>query len=108
MNKCWGYRSSGLGLATVQHLLDAGAYVANLDLHPPKDELPASRVKYWKTNITNSEEVEKAVEASVAWSKETGAVLGGVINCAGVGTAAKVSSYASPTAVEASIHTGYR
>ena len=37
-------------------------------------------------------EIEKAVEGTVAWTKETGVALGGVVNCAGVGVASKVTS----------------
>ena len=37
-------------------------------------------------------EVEEAVEKSVAWTKETGAVLGGVVNCAGTGAPSRVGS----------------
>ncbi|KAI0032661.1 short chain type dehydrogenase [Vararia minispora EC-137] len=81
--------SSGLGLATVQALLNAQAYVAILDLRPPAN-LSSSRAKFWKADITSETEVEVAVEGSVAWSNQTGAILGGVINCAGVGTGAKI------------------
>ncbi|KZV72430.1 short chain type dehydrogenase [Peniophora sp. CONT] len=81
--------SSGLGLAAVQHLLEAGAYVAVCDLRPPQNEL-GDHSKFWQLDITKSADVESVVEQVVAWSKETGAPLGGVVNCAGVGTAAKV------------------
>lgn len=36
-------------------------------------------------DITNVEQVQEAVDRTVAWSKETGAELGGVINSAGIG-----------------------
>ena len=84
-----GARSSGLGLAAVQHLLEAGAYVAVCDLKPPQSDL-GKHSKFWELDITKSDAVESVVEQVVAWSKETGATLGGVVNCAGVGTAAKV------------------
>lgn len=35
-------------------------------------------------------EIASAVSNTVQWASETGASLGGVINCAGVGTAAKI------------------
>jgi hypothetical protein len=41
-------------------------------------------------DITQTEDITKVVEEVVLWAKETGSQLGGVINCAGVGTAAKV------------------
>ncbi|KAH8832861.1 3-hydroxyacyl-CoA dehydrogenase [Flagelloscypha sp. PMI_526] len=82
-------RSSGLGLATVQDLVKAGAWVANLDLQPPSDWLEAepstSRVLYIKTNIGVPKEVEHAVAESMQWINQTGKTLGGVINCAGMG-----------------------
>lgn len=38
-----------------------------------------------KANILNVEELRDAVKRTVEWTKETGAPLGGVVNCAGVG-----------------------
>ncbi|KAI0046536.1 AICARFT/IMPCHase bienzyme [Auriscalpium vulgare] len=85
--------SSGLGLATADDLLKGDAYVAILDLKPPADLAslsPSSRVRFWKIDITKVDDITAAVDEAVAWTKETGAPLGGVVNCAGVGTAAKV------------------
>lgn len=82
--------SSGLGLATVQMLLDAGARVAILDLRPAEGLSGDARVKFFETDITSAEDIVRAVEGTVAWAQTTGARLGGVVNCAGVGTAAKV------------------
>ncbi|KAG5643850.1 hypothetical protein DXG03_009533 [Asterophora parasitica] len=84
--------SSGLGLATVQDLLTSNAFVAVLDRSPLPEEakLPAYRTKFFYTDITAVEQIEAAVNATVAWTNETHAPLGGVINCAGVGTAAKI------------------
>lgn len=89
----FAHRSSGLGLATVESLLSANAYVAVLDLRPPPTPRIAessSKLKFFQTDITKVEDIEKAVDGTVKWAKETGARLGGVVNCAGVGTAAKV------------------
>ncbi|KAF8577724.1 short chain type dehydrogenase [Ramaria rubella] len=88
--------SSGLGLATVRDLLAYGAYTAIVDLAPPEDEDLASidegrrRFRFFKTDITDTGEVEEAVAGTVAWAGETGAVLGGVVNAAGVATVGKV------------------
>lgn len=82
------HSSSGLGLATAQLLLDGGGYIAVLDLAEPP--INNERVKFLRTDITNVEEIERAVEHAAVWAKGAGAPLGGVINCAGVGTAAKV------------------
>lgn len=87
------HRSSGLGLATVENLLNANAYVAVLDLRPPPTPRiteSSSKLKFFQTDITKVEDIEKAVDGTVKWAKDTGARLGGVVNCAGVGTAAKV------------------
>jgi phosphoribosylaminoimidazolecarboxamide formyltransferase/IMP cyclohydrolase len=46
--------------------------------------------RYFKTDLTKDAEVERAVEESVTWSKQTGAKLGGVVNCGGVVVAHKV------------------
>ncbi|KAF9459309.1 3-hydroxy-acyl-CoA-dehydrogenase [Collybia nuda] len=81
--------SSGLGLATVQDLIKDNAYVAILDLSPPPDGKLASshdqRCIFIKTDITKHDDVQGAVTRTVEWTKETGAVLGGVVNCAGIG-----------------------
>jgi 3-hydroxyacyl-CoA dehydrogenase / 3-hydroxy-2-methylbutyryl-CoA dehydrogenase len=83
--------SSGLGLATVEDLISSSAYVAIFDRDSPPPELGVSRhVKYLKVDFTKLEEIEKAINDTLTWKNETGAELGGVINCAGVATASKV------------------
>ncbi|KAG6834716.1 hypothetical protein H0H93_007847, partial [Arthromyces matolae] len=84
--------SSGLGLATVLDLLSSQAFIAIVDLSPPSasTSLPSSNTRYIKTDITDVAQVQAAVDATVQWTQETGAPLGGVINCAGVATAAKI------------------
>ncbi|KJA27927.1 hypothetical protein HYPSUDRAFT_197497 [Hypholoma sublateritium FD-334 SS-4] len=83
--------SSGLGLATVSDLLSKQAYISIVDRAPPPDDILASpNVKFTKTDITILSEISAAVAASVQWAASTNAPLGGVINCAGVGTAAKI------------------
>ncbi|KAK0238522.1 3-hydroxy-acyl-CoA-dehydrogenase [Armillaria nabsnona] len=83
--------SSGLGLATVQDLLNSKTYVSIVDRTPPPSDVAANAtVTYFQTDITELPEIERAVEQTVSWTKKTGAPLGGVINCAGVATAAKI------------------
>jgi len=86
------HSSSGLGLATVQDLLTSNAYISIIDRSPPdpNTHLSPKYVKLFLVDITKPAEIEHAVEETVAWTKETGAPLGGVVNCAGVGIAAKV------------------
>lgn len=84
--------SSGLGEATVVDLLKSGAYISIVDRNPPTDDTldSSNHVKFFQTDITELADIQKAVDDTVSWTKKTGAALGGVINCAGVGTAAKV------------------
>lgn len=81
--------SSGLGLATAKDLLASKAYVAILDSSAPDDAAfpepgEKERTLYVKMDVTNTEDVQNAVNRTVEWTKKTGAELGGVINCAGV------------------------
>ncbi|KAF9000673.1 3-hydroxy-acyl-CoA-dehydrogenase [Cyathus striatus] len=83
--------SSGLGLATVEDLLASKAYISILDRSPPPSYLLSSpNIKYTPSDITSLPSIETFITSTAAWTKETGARLGGVINCAGVGVAAKI------------------
>ncbi|KAJ7708981.1 short chain type dehydrogenase [Mycena rosella] len=77
--------ASGLGLATVRDLINANAHAVIVDRATPQESFPADRVLFIRTDITQVEEVARAVADAVAWTEQTGALLGGVINCAGVG-----------------------
>ncbi|KAJ6617028.1 hypothetical protein B0H10DRAFT_1348780 [Mycena sp. CBHHK59/15] len=77
--------ASGLGLATVRDLVQANARVVIVDRVAPKESFPTERVLFVKTDITRLDEVTRAVADVVAWTAQTGAALGGVINSAGVG-----------------------
>ncbi|KAG7093447.1 hypothetical protein E1B28_007125 [Marasmius oreades] len=86
--------SSGLGLAVVRDLLSSKAYVALLDRKPPPsvDEnssnmtgASTSRLCHFEVDIMDLNQVSDAVEKVVSWTAQTGAHLGGVVNCAGVG-----------------------
>jgi NAD(P)-dependent dehydrogenase (short-subunit alcohol dehydrogenase family) len=84
---------SGLGLATARDLHSAGAYVSLLDLNSDAGaelvkEL-GSRARFFETDVSNTESVEKAVNGTAAWIKDTGKELGGVVAAAGVGAAQK-------------------
>lgn len=75
----------------MQELLSQKAYVAIVDRSPPHDSISSSpNVKFYQTDITVLAEVASAVGNTVEWASSTGAPLGGVINCAGVGTASKI------------------
>ncbi|KAJ3786489.1 3-hydroxyacyl-CoA dehydrogenase [Lentinula aff. detonsa] len=82
--------SSGLGLATVQMLVQAQSHVSIFDRSPPPSTVTGPQIKFCQTDITIATEIEKAIEETVSWTKQTKAILGGVINCAGVGAGAKI------------------
>lgn len=70
--------SSGLGQATVRHLIALGARVANVDLNDPRDGVPPDSL-FFKTDVTDAPAVDDAMRAIVAR-------LGGIhacVNCAG-------------------------
>jgi NAD(P)-dependent dehydrogenase (short-subunit alcohol dehydrogenase family) len=78
-------RSSGLGLATVKELVAAEAFVSVIDLADgPAEMAELSSVRFNRTDITKTDEIQAALEATISWTEQTGAKLGGVINCAGV------------------------
>jgi len=85
--------SSGLGKATVEMLLDEGAFVCILDLNDSQQcwKKPGN-VKFFKSDITQVSEIEQAIKETMEWIALTGAPLGGVINCAGIGSAAKINN----------------
>ncbi|KAH8832875.1 3-hydroxyacyl-CoA dehydrogenase [Flagelloscypha sp. PMI_526] len=81
--------SSGLGLATVKNLVDSGnTYVSILDQKPPLESLP--NTKFIELDITDAQKIQSAIDDTVQWTQTTGAPLGGVVNCAGVGTVHKI------------------
>jgi NAD(P)-dependent dehydrogenase (short-subunit alcohol dehydrogenase family) len=50
-------------------------------------------VLFTLTDVAVSDQIQRAVEATMSWIAQTGAQLGGVINCAGVGGRGLVSIY---------------
>jgi len=88
-------------LATARNLIASKAYVSILDLSaPPETAFPETwqkdRILFVKMNITKTEDVQNGVNRTVEWTKATGAALGGVINCAGIGKNELVSRCISP------------
>jgi 3-hydroxyacyl-CoA dehydrogenase/3-hydroxy-2-methylbutyryl-CoA dehydrogenase len=82
-----------LGLATTVELQKAGAFIAVLDIQDIPTEAKnvlGDRVRYFKADLTKDAELEQAVNQSLQWSRQTGAILGGVVNCGGVAVAQKV------------------
>jgi len=52
--------------------------------------LAPGKAKFWELDITRVQDIIQVVDEVVSWTKQTGALLGGVINCAGVGAAEKI------------------
>ena len=81
--------ASGLGLATAETLLDAGAKIMLLDLNEDNAksavEKLGSNASYVIANVTDESSVQSAVDKTVE-------IFGGlhvVVNCAGIGSASK-------------------
>ena len=53
-------------------------------------EIGGGKSKFFETNVLETESIAMAVNGALAWSKETGKEIGGVIAAAGVSTPAKV------------------
>lgn len=48
------------------------------------------KTKFFETDVLETESIAAAVQGTVAWAKETGAEIGGVVAAAGVGNPSKV------------------
>jgi NAD(P)-dependent dehydrogenase (short-subunit alcohol dehydrogenase family) len=87
--------ASGLGLATAERLVVAGAGVVILDLPSSQGEAAAKRlgsaVKFVAADITDEDQVAAAVSAA----QDLG-VLRVVVNCAGIGTGARTVGKEGP------------
>jgi len=81
---------SGLGAATARLLAESGARVVLADVNEEAGEHTASEIgsgaKLFRTDVTEEESVQDALDSTV----ETFGTLNGVVNCAGIGPAAKV------------------
>ncbi|KAJ7574344.1 3-hydroxyacyl-CoA dehydrogenase [Mycena floridula] len=78
--------ASGLGLATAKELLKAGAFVAIFDRADSSPIENEPRSLHVKVDVVHIDQIESGIERTMAWTKETRASLGGVINCAGIGS----------------------
>ena len=81
---------SGLGATTARLLAESGARVVLADVNEEAGEHTASEIgsgaKLFRTDVTEEESVQDALDSTV----ETFGTLNGVVNCAGIGPAAKV------------------
>jgi NAD(P)-dependent dehydrogenase (short-subunit alcohol dehydrogenase family) len=92
---------SGLGAATARVLVGAGGKVVLADVNAAQGEATASSLgagaRFAKTDVTSEADVKAAIEAAV----KTFGGLHGAINCAGIGTPAKVIGKEGPHSLEA-------
>jgi NAD(P)-dependent dehydrogenase (short-subunit alcohol dehydrogenase family) len=81
--------ASGLGLATVEMLVEKGAKVVIFDLNDEKGQSVVEKlgesVRYQKVNVTDEESVQKGIDLAV----ESFGTIHICVNCAGVGTPGK-------------------
>jgi NAD(P)-dependent dehydrogenase (short-subunit alcohol dehydrogenase family) len=94
--------ASGLGLATVRRLHDAGAAVVLLDL-PTSDGAEVAkelgdRAAFSPGDVTSPDDVEAALDAAIALAGEPPRI---VVNCAGIGNAARTAGKDGPFPLDA-------
>jgi NAD(P)-dependent dehydrogenase (short-subunit alcohol dehydrogenase family) len=88
--------ASGLGLATAERLAEAGAHVTIVDLPGSQGKAVADRlgdrVSFAAADVTDAD----AISAALAAIADSGRDLRIVVNCAGIGTPAKVVGKKGP------------
>ncbi|WP_350269797.1 3-hydroxyacyl-CoA dehydrogenase [Brevibacterium sp. CBA3109] len=92
--------ASGLGRATTERLLGAGAQVVMVDLNAEVGQQVAAELgedaHFVSADVTNEEQVQAAVDTATGLGQ-----LRVVVNCAGVATPGKLVSRKGPLALEA-------
>ncbi|SMX88177.1 3-hydroxyacyl-CoA dehydrogenase [Brevibacterium antiquum] len=92
--------ASGLGRATTERLLGAGAQVVMVDLNAEVGQQVAAELgddaHFVSADVTNEEQVQAAVDMATGLGQ-----LRVVVNCAGVATPGKLVSRKGPLALEA-------
>lgn len=88
--------ASGLGLATAHLLLSHGARISIIDVQEPQDtdfkNGTEDRVLWLQADVTREEQVEEAIQRTIDAFGE----IHGLINCAGIGPAARVVGREGP------------
>ncbi|KAF3938146.1 hypothetical protein ABW19_dt0210552 [Dactylella cylindrospora] len=97
--------ASGLGRATVIDIHAKGGYVAILDLNPTLAEEVISttsptRVRFFKTDVTDPDQVSSSVKSAHEWSLTTKAPFGGIIAAAGVGNPSLIYGRQGPMSLD--------
>ncbi|HSI68052.1 MAG TPA: SDR family NAD(P)-dependent oxidoreductase, partial [Planococcus sp. (in: firmicutes)] len=93
--------ASGLGEATVRHIVKGGGKAVIFDLNNERalrlvEELGEDQVSYMATDVTDAAQVETNIAAAV----ELLGSINAVINCAGIATPGKVVSKGDPLSLE--------
>ena len=88
-------RASGLGLATAKLIQSVGGAVAILDRNEDawKDiasSFSQEAARFYRTDVTNTENIADALSSVAAWSHENARPLGGLVAAAGIGNAERV------------------
>ena len=85
---------SGLGFATAQQLISAGAKITVLDIKKNDDAMSklGANAQFIETDVTNAESVAAAVQAA----KDKFGGLNGAVSCAGICPAGKVVGKKGP------------
>ncbi|KIN06768.1 hypothetical protein OIDMADRAFT_36567 [Oidiodendron maius Zn] len=87
--------ASGLGRACVEDICRLNGYVAILDINAELaselvKDIGGGKAKFFEANVLETESISAAMKAALAWSKETGKKIRGVITAAGVSAPAKI------------------
>ncbi|EHL01059.1 putative 3-hydroxyacyl-CoA dehydrogenase type-2 [Glarea lozoyensis 74030] len=87
--------ASGLGQACVEDICRRGGYAAILDMNEENanevvSQIGGDKTKFFQCNVLETESIAAAVKGCLAWVKETGKEVGGVIAAAGIGAPAKI------------------
>ncbi len=92
--------ASGLGEATVRTLAEGGARVSILDLNEEAGEKLASelgkKALFCKTNVTEEASVQAAIDKSI----DAFGAIHAAVNCAGIGTPAKMLGKDGPVPLD--------
>lgn len=73
--------------------MSSGAYVVVLDLQDTEDIVQRwpLKVKFYKTDVTNTQDIRTSIENIVQWGKELNVGIAAVVCCAGILGPAKAS-----------------
>jgi NAD(P)-dependent dehydrogenase (short-subunit alcohol dehydrogenase family) len=92
--------ASGLGFATAKHVIDAGGYVALLDVNDEQGEKSAAELGDRATYIHTDVSIEAEVQDAIRQANEFMNGITLAVNCAGVVGAARALGREAPMATE--------